>query len=67
MTLDNEYRRDKDKGLPIEVPVNYYPEDDPENKPLLVWRSTSQNLYLNWLNFYVYQITPYNLMGTPDF
>ena len=67
MTLDTEYRRDRDKGLPIEVPVNYYPEDDPENKPLLVWRSTSQNLYLNWLNFYVYQITPYNLMGTPDF
>lgn len=67
MTLDSEYRRDIDKGLPIDVPVNYYPGDDPEKKPLLLWRSTSQNLYLNWLNFYVYQITPYNLMGTPDF
>ena len=67
MTLDAEYRRDVDKGLSIDVPVNYYPDDDPEKKPLLLWRSTSQNLYLNWLNFYVYQITPYNLMGTPDF
>ena len=67
MTLDSEYRRDVDKGLAIDVPVNYYPDDDPQNKPLLLWRSTSQNLYLNWLNFYVYQTTPYNLMGTPDF
>ncbi len=67
MTLDAEYRRDVDKGLPIDVPVNYYPGDDPSQKPLLLWRSTSQNLYLNWLNFYVYQITPYNLMGTPEF
>ena len=67
MTLDSEYRRDVDKGLQIEVPLNYYPENDPQKKPLLLWRSTSQNLYLNWLNFYVYQTTPYNLMGTPDF
>ncbi len=67
MTLDSEYRRDVGKGLPIDVPVNYYPDDDPGKKPLLLWRSTSQNLYLNWLNFYVYQITPYNLMGTPEF
>lgn len=67
MTLDQEYRRDVDKGLTIDVPVNYYPGDDPGQKPLLLWRSTSQNLYLNWLNFYVYQTTPYNLMGTPEF
>ena len=67
MTLDSEYRRDLEKGLPIDVPVNYYPDDDPDRKPVLLWRSTSQNLYLNWLNFYVYQITPYNLMGTPEF
>ena len=67
MTLDSEYRRDVDRGLPIDVPLNYYPDNDPEKKPLLLWRSTSQNLYLNWLNFYVYQTTPYNLMGTPEF
>ena len=67
MTLDTEYHRDADLGLKIDVPVNYYPGDDPQNKPLLLWRSTSQNLYLNWLNFYVYQLTPYNLFGTPEF
>ncbi|MBR2561786.1 MAG: homoserine O-succinyltransferase [Eubacterium sp.] len=67
MTLDTEYRRDLEKGMDIVMPVNYYPGDDPENKPLLTWRATSQNLYFNWLNFYVYQLTPYNLYGTPDF
>ncbi len=67
MTLDTEYRRDIDKGMDIAVPINYYPDDDPKNKPLLTWRGTSQNLYLNWLNFYVYQVTPYDLTGTPDF
>ena len=67
MTLDTEYHRDKDKGMDIAVPINYYPGNDPENKPLLTWRGTSQNLYFNWLNFYVYQLTPYNLYGTPDF
>ena len=67
MTLDGEYRRDVDKGLEIDVPVRYYPDDDPEKRPSLMWRGTSQNLYLNWLNFYVYQTTPYNLGGAPDF
>ncbi len=68
MTLDAEYRRDVEKGLTnVMMPVNYYPGDDPENKPLLTWRATSQNLYFNWLNFYVYQLTPYNLYGTPEF
>ncbi|MCF0145226.1 MAG: homoserine O-succinyltransferase [Eubacterium sp.] len=67
MTLDKEYHRDVEKGMDVPVPVNYYPGDDPENKPLLTWRATSQNLYFNWLNFYVYQLTPYNLMGTPEF
>lgn len=60
-TLQNEYFRDLNKGLPIQVPYNYYPEDNPQNKPLLQWRSHSNNLYSNWLNYYVYQITPYEL------
>ncbi len=60
-TLQNEYFRDLNKGLPIQVPYNYYPEDNPDNKPLLQWRSHSNNLYSNWLNYYVYQITPYEL------
>ena len=60
-TLNNEYRRDLDKGLPIHVPYNYYPEDDPGQRPLLQWRSHSNNLYSNWLNYYVYQVTPYDL------
>ena len=60
-TLNNEYFRDLNKGLPIQVPYNYYPDDNPENKPLLQWRSHSNNLYSNWLNYYVYQITPYDI------
>lgn len=60
-TLNNEYIRDKNKGLPIQVPYNYFPDDDPEKKPLLQWRSHSNNLYSNWLNYYVYQMTPYDL------
>lgn len=67
VTLDGEYKRDMSKGLPIELPVNYYRDDNPENRPLLMWRSHANNLYTNWLNYYVYQVTPYNLMGTPDF
>ncbi len=67
MTLDSEYKRDMSKGLPIDLPKNYYPEDDPKNKPLLTWRSVSNNLYTNWLNYYVYQVTPYDLKGAPDF
>lgn len=60
-TLDSEYRRDLAKGLPIHIPYNYYPGDDPEKKPLLQWRSHSNNFYSNWLNYYVYQVTPYEL------
>lgn len=67
VTLDNEYRRDLGKGLPIDLPENYYPDNDPGQKPLLMWRATANNLYTNWLNYYVYQTTPYDLMGTPDF
>ncbi len=65
MTLDSEYKRDIGKGLDIQMPVNYYPENNPENKPQLIWRSHANNLYSNWLNYYVYQTTPYDLYGTP--
>ena len=65
VTLDGEYKRDLAKGLPIEMPENYYPDDDPQKKPLLTWRAHGNNLYTNWLNYYVYQVTPYNMIGTP--
>ena len=67
VTLDGEYKRDLAKNLPIDLPKNYYPDDNPENRPLLTWRSHANNLYTNWLNYYVYQSTPYDLYGTPDF
>lgn len=60
-TLKNEYLRDLNRGLPIQVPYNYFPDDDPEQKPLLQWRAHGNNLYSNWLNYYVYQVTPYEL------
>lgn len=60
-TLDSEYRRDLDKGLPIHIPVNYYPDDDPGKEPLFRWRAHAHLLYSNWLNYYVYQNTPYDL------
>lgn len=60
-TLRDEYMRDVDKGLEIAVPKNYFPNDDPTQKPRLQWRSHSNNLYSNWLNYYVYQATPYEL------
>ena len=59
LTLDSEYKRDLSKGLNIHIPENYYPDDNPENKPDLLWRSHANNLYTNWLNYYVYQNTPY--------
>ena len=61
VTLDGEYKRDIEKGLDIELPVNYYPDDDCNRRPVLSWRSHANNLYTNWLNYYVYQITPYIL------
>lgn len=61
MTLHHEYMRDKEKGLDIQVPKNYYPHDNPDERPLLQWRSHCNNLYTNWLNYYVYQVTPYDL------
>lgn len=61
VTLQKEYERDKNKGLKIAPPVNYFPNDDDTVKPNLSWRSHSNALYSNWLNYYVYQITPYEL------
>ena len=65
VTLDGEYKRDLSKNLPIEIPKNYYQNDDSSNRPLLTWRAHANNLYTNWLNYYVYQSTPYDLDGTP--
>lgn len=61
MTLDTEYKRDVAKGLDIHVPKNYYPNDDPNEKPLLRWRAHANTMYTNWLNYFVYQVTPYML------
>ena len=61
LTLDAEYKRDLKKGMNPNIPVNYYPDDDPSKKPVLKWRSHSNLLYTNWLNYYVYQVTPYVL------
>ncbi len=60
-TLSNEYFRDLKKKLPIEVPKNYFPNNDPSEKPNMKWRSAANLLFTNWLNYYVYQETPYNL------
>lgn len=61
MTLDSEYRRDTERGLNPAIPENYYPDDNPEKRPDLTWRAVSNCLYSNWLNYYVYQTTPYEL------
>ncbi len=61
MTLDQEYKRDVEKGLDPKVPCNYYPDDDPSQTPIKSWRCHANTLYFNWLNYYVYQVTPYVL------
>lgn len=61
LTLDTEYKRDISKGLPINMPQNYYRDDNPENEPLVRWRSHANLLFTNWLNYFVYQETPYDL------
>ena len=66
LTLRNEYYRDKEKGLPIEIPKNYFPDDDDSKKPLLTWRAVSNCLYSNWLNYYVYQTTPYEFLSMEE-
>ena len=60
-TLEKEYLRDKNAGLPIEIPVNYYPNDDDTQSPMVSWRSSANLLYSNWLNYFVYQTTPYDI------
>lgn len=60
-TLEKEYLRDKNAGLPIHMPENYYPNDDDTQSPLVSWRSHAMLLYQNWLNYYVYQATPFDL------
>ncbi len=61
MTLDEEYKRDLAKGLDIQMPKNYYPNDDPSQRPMLTWRAHANTMYSNWLNYYVYQATPYDV------
>jgi len=60
-TLKKEYLRDKNAGLPIKVPKNYFPDDDDTKEPLSTWRSHANLLYTNWLNYFVYQSTPYDI------
>ena len=60
-TLDVEYKRDLSKGLSIEMPTNYYRENNPENAPLVRWRGHANLMFSNWLNYYVYQETPYDI------
>ena len=61
-TLKNEYLRDKDQGLPIDIPENYFPNDDDSKEPFVRWRGHGNLLYSNWLNYFVYQTTPYDIM-----
>jgi len=65
-TLRAEYERDVARALPIDVPRNYYPDDDPAREPVMTWRSHAHLLYANWLNYCVYQGTPYDLAKLPE-
>ena len=65
-TLEREYLRDKYQGLPIQVPKNYYPDDDDSKAPIVRWRGHGNLLYSNWLNYFVYQTTPYDIMTIGD-
>lgn len=60
-TLDREYHRDLQRHLPIDIPKNYYPYDDPSQQPIVRWRAHANLLFNNWINYYVYQATPYNI------
>ena len=63
LTLKSEYDRDKNLGLPIHVPENYFPNDDDTREPVVRWRSSANLLFSNWLNYFVYQTTPYDIMS----
>lgn len=60
-TLDEEYKRDIKANIDIDIPKNYYPDDNPEKQPIVTWRSNGSLLFINWLNYFVYQSTPYDL------
>ena len=60
-TLKKEYLRDKEKGLDIDIPYHYFPNDDPSQEPENTWRAHGNLMYTNWLNYYVYQTTPYDI------
>ena len=66
LTLKSEYDRDVNKGLPIHVPQNYYPDNDPTQPPTVRWRGHANLLFSNWLNYYVYQVTPYDVSQIPS-
>ena len=66
LTLKAEYDRDVTRGLPINVPCNYYPNDDPSRMPQVRWRGHANLLYANWLNYYVYQVTPFDTGQIPS-
>ncbi len=66
LTLKAEYDRDVAKGLPINIPKNYFPDDDPSREPVVRWRGHANLLYSNWLNYYVYQLTPYDINQIPQ-
>ena len=63
LTLQTEYLRDKNLGLPIAVPQNYYPNDDDTQEPIVRWRGHANLLFSNWLNYFVYKTTPYEIMN----
>ena len=60
LTLDNEYKRDKGRNPDVGLPRNYYPLNDESNLPVLSWRAHANTLYTNWVNYYIYQNTPYD-------
>lgn len=60
-TLAKEYFRDKEKGLAIQIPYNYFPDNDPTKKPIMTWRNVGTLMFTNWLNYFVYQKTPYDI------
>jgi len=66
LTLQAEYERDVKKGLPINIPNNYYPNNDPSRPPRVGWRAHANLLYANWLNYFVYQVTPYDSAEIPS-
>ena len=66
LTLDAEYKRDKAAGLPIEIPVNYYADNNPSNPPVNTWKAHGNLLFTNWLNYFVYQSTPYDIKSIKD-